>query len=724
MSLASPPASDGHPDRLLNLHLNNSSLSNSPTTSTASNASTLPAVHALPSLSTPLSIVNPKVHSNQKPSFSYDLDVFNQCKTYLNDKNHHGLALISRQKGTPPFLRFKIWPILLKFHPFVLNPFIQPDNEIINDNIQKKKDSDDDSSQDSANGDEMKSKDDILRDQIRKDLKKYIQRIKFSSGISDDHYSNDLIDTPFGKINKLELMIFEVIEKSVFKFINKWGKIIKYDQALTWIALGLAEWLPPLPHTSWVLVGRESNNNPGQSNFNSTTPTNSNTNQNSNESSSNNSFIQLSLPNQKNLLIKNVFDDYSNYIHNTKGLEEYLNDLINDDTINNMTFHDVFERLALVVLHSPEERTRKMALANNKYRNRRDSNNRRRNQRNSSTRISKSSNSHHDLESIRKSLKNLDAVDDNESVTLSSTNNSSSAIDEEIGGFKIDKTTLPISGGTIEERVSFFIYILRKLLPELSNFFQEEQILNKFGSSDDEWLIWWLKYGGSKVWSPLDRGRIWDSILGWRIPNKKNERKNKHYYLDKLNIDPRTLEKLGPDSFWSVDNDDYDSNSEAKFDEGDNTDNLIPFSQIDPHIELIFISLALLKSKENTLIELDQHEIRQYLSKLPTKSYSRSDKYKQYKEQKEKQKEEEQKNRQRSLSASSTSTTSNFEIGSTPPSSSISTTSDDSNSDANDDNKIITNNSDDTFKVNFMDNIINEAGELWRKWLWLEMVDD
>ena len=27
-------------------------------------------------------------------------------------------------------------------------------------------------------------------------------------------------------------------------------------------------------------------------------------------------------------------------------------------------------------------------------------------------------------------------------------------------------------------------------------------------------------------------------------------------------------------------------------------------------------------------------------------------------------------------------------------------------------------------KVNFIDNIILESGELWRKWLWLEMIDD
>lgn len=63
-----------------------------------------------------------------KPVFNYDPEMFSLCVTYLKEKNHHGLALLARQKGIPPFLRFKVWPVLLKHHPFVLNPFLQPDN--------------------------------------------------------------------------------------------------------------------------------------------------------------------------------------------------------------------------------------------------------------------------------------------------------------------------------------------------------------------------------------------------------------------------------------------------------------------------------------------------------------------------------------------------------------------------------------------------------------------
>lgn len=524
-----------------------------------------------------------------QPSFSYDSEIFELCQHYLTTKNHQGLALVARQKGLPPFLRFKIWPILLKHHPFVVNPFIEPDNEVNSEN--------------STNNEED------LKLNIKRDLLKYIHRLNYSNLIDLNNASRE------------EQEIFEILESSILKFVNKWGKIIKYDHALTWIALGLAEWFPPIPNTSWVLVGRD-------------------------------------FPSSKTSCIKNLFHDYSNYVNNVPNLNEYLEDLVNDKEIINMSFRDVYERLVLVLLHAPEEK-------------------------------------------IKNKSKDL------------------------LGPKKINRKILPINGGTIEERVSFFIYCFRKLLPELSQYFQEEQILNKFGSHDDEWLIWWLKWCGSKVWSRLDRGRIWDLIFGWRLQNFK---KSNSYYIDKLGLSNNLINKLGPDNFWSVskDNDDLTienykkSNSfkdlinELNINESStsnsptsnsplnsliNEDLLpplplsssslsasnialadefnIPFSKLDPHVELLFVTLALLKSKENTLMELDQHEIRQFLSRLPTKSINISNKYKHFKPQE---------------------------------------------SDVN--SNIISNDSRNNHKIDFMDNIINESGELWRKWLWLEMIDD
>lgn len=573
----------------------------------------------------PITPQNPQIHQNLhqessaslspkglSSSFHYDADIFAQCQKYLSERNYHGLALIARQRGIPPFLRFKVWPILLKHHPFVLSPFIQPDNDV----------SDEENTTDSSESDDTDS---ALSRKIRKDLRKYLHRIT----------------SPFDEpLLENESVLFDTLEKSIHKFVSKWGKIIHYDSSLAWIALGLAEWFPPIPHTSWVLLGRD-------------------------------------VTSADNTHIGSVFDSYQEYIQSVPGLDHYLDDLVHDDTISSMSFHEVYERLVLILLHSPE-------LAN---------------KRKEST-------------------------------------------------VKIDKLTLPLSGGTIEERVSFFIYVLQILLPELSRYFEEEQILNKFGSRDDEWLIWWLKFCGAKVWSRVDRGRVWDLLVGWRYQSRKHEH-NRNYYVDKLHITDELLEKLGPDVFWTVDYEEFDDQSPSLEKKGSftrlmselnitsnssessssknhshhhqshqnqshsqsqsqshngNESNVaylqtssssssmlpvlsssldtsstssfderpqVPFSKIDLHMELLFVSLALLQAKENTLVELDQHEIRTFLSRLPAKSFKSSDKYKRYQEQKDREK------------------------GAAPVEHGL--------------------------RYDYMDSIIFEAGELWRKWLYREL---
>lgn len=519
-------------------------------------------------------------------AFHYDHEVFEQLLEYVRTRNHRGLALVARQKGVPPFLRFKVWPVLLKHHPFVANPFIQPDTF----DTEKNGSAD-------VDLDEFEVH---LQHTIRKDLRRYMHRIAFSSA-----------EEP---LSQTELQLFDIVERAVFKFVSKWGRIIQYDPALTWIALGLAEWFPPIPHTPWVLLGRD-------------------------------------VSSEQHTCIGSVFADYDEFVDTHEGLREQLEDLVADNSVAPMKFHEAYERLALVLLHSPE--------------------------------------------SANKRAKGEHAA-------------------------KIDKSTLPVTGGTIEERVSFFIYVFQRMLPELSQYFQEEEILNKFGLNDDEWVLWWLKYCGLKVWARVDRGRVWDLLLGWRPPSKKAECDNA-YYAAKLAIPDAVLDKLGPDTFWAVDYEDElpaqlvkddsfkdlindlhidptkysslppvgelldtlpavtpllllaastspSSSSALSFDDLRST---IPFCKVDPHIELLFVSLSLLKAKENTLVELDQHEIRTFLSRLPAKSYKLSDKYKQYQEQKDKQ-----------------SGSSHSDYG---------------------------------LRYDYMDSIIYEAGELWRKWLWLEL---
>lgn len=560
----------------------------------------------------------------EKPIFHYDLDVFNQIKYYLEEHNHHGLALIARQKGVPPFLRFKVWPALLKSHPFVLLPFIQPDLD-----------------EDAGTWSE-----ETTRSSIKSDLRRYIQRLSYSSHRID--HSGDI-----------ETQILETLELAVLKFSKKWHKVLKYDASLTWMALNLAEWFPPVANTPWVLCGRDH---------------------------------ALA----SNLLITNVIDDYSEYIDHVPDLAEYMRDLIEDTTMGGLLFYEVYERLVLVLLHCPENaRTA----------------------------------SHPDPENDFAKLK--------------------------------QRLLLPLNGGTIEARVAYFIYCFRKLMPELALYFSEEQILTRFGSQDDEWLIWWLKFAGLRVWSKFDRGRIWDMLLGWRVANPK--RSMKHYF-EKLNLLKNVLEKLGPDVFWLVRNDDDDPedggegldtssstdskpsteqsnaligqrmlknssfkdlvtelNNKLTMDElllllpglektGSDGKLTIPFATLDPQFELILVLLAFLKSKENLLVELDQHEIRQFLSRLPPKLYKSKGKSTIF-----------------MLDSDTLATPANLRpllIPSLNHSLQPSSPASSSPPSASETHMIRNDFKVTDYKVDYMDQVINEAGDLWRKWLWMEMVDD
>lgn len=633
--------SDTSPDRLSARSSKSSTVSSAPYTPTyAKSYNNTPLVLPGPgpsaSTSGPRSPEKPRDWA--KPSFNYDLDVFTLCQRYLEEKNHHGLALIARQKGLPPFLRFKIWPILLKYHPYVVKPSIQPDNDTKTE----------------VNEEEIAGK-------IKKDLNKYLIRLRYSKNDSEKSGEDS-------EQAQIESHVFEILQNSILKFMLKWGKIIKYDSALTWIALGLAEWFPPIPKTSWVLVGRD-------------------------------------LSSQNNNSIKDLFIDYSNYVDNIPSLKEYLCHLIQEESISNMSFHDVYERLVLVLMHCPSNKLIKSNGSRNGSRNRSSSSSR----------------------SGSRSGSDADESSNGHTLTTETFNN------------------LPMNGGSIEERVTYFIYIFRKLLPELSTYFNEEQILNKFGSNDDEWLIWWLKYCGSKVWSRLDRGKIWDLLIGFKF---KTAGKN---YNESLELDGNLLNKLGNnDNFWSLNFDSINSSSFMDLSKLGNElpgedDIEIPFPHINPHIQLIFITLALLKSKENTLIELDQHEIRQYLSRLPTNSYNLTNKYHIFKQKIDKKREQSSKSSRSSTIndlANSPTETSPTEKSPTQKSSSeklapekteelapehengasagVSASASTYSASPDHHNNIISNDSVNNHSIDFMDNIINEAGELWRKWLWLE----
>ncbi|GME71356.1 unnamed protein product [Ambrosiozyma monospora] len=168
-----------------------------------------------------------------KPIITEVPELLELCTQFIASKNVTGLAMIARQRGLPPALRYKIWPILLKYHPFVQSPFIEPDEE------------DEDDDQDDEEEDENGHKK-IPIDQIKFDLRKYLRNA--------ERYKPKVLTSELKDLFEIQDKIFEVILNAIVKFLKKWGTIVNYNSGLAWIALGLAEWVPPLPNSQFVLL--------------------------------------------------------------------------------------------------------------------------------------------------------------------------------------------------------------------------------------------------------------------------------------------------------------------------------------------------------------------------------------------------------------------------------------------------------------------------------------
>lgn len=206
------------------------------------------------------------------------------------------------------------------------------------------------------------------------------------------------------------------------------------------------------------------------------------------------------------------------------------------------------------------------------------------------------------------------------------------------------------------ERISFFLSVSRRLLPDLAKHFDDEDVLSVIGG--DEWLMWWIKWMGAKVWDRRDRARIWDMHFGWRPApaapgfdlHKHVEARIKHSAPDSIINDPpiemaseslgplpsaspppvaaeeevntadvflAQLERdLGPDPFWSPNLDDESTAAIAATATGKRSMSISARLTSEPLLEHLFVCIVLLKSKAATLLELDQSEIRGCLGRL------------------------------------------------------------------------------------------------------------
>ncbi|OUM54117.1 hypothetical protein BVG19_g3467 [[Candida] boidinii] len=671
-----------------------------------------------------------------KPPITDVPELIELCNHFIETKNYHGLALISRQRGLPPSLRGKIWPVLLKYHPHALNPYITPDEEEDDEDDYDCDDVDVDVDVD-HNGDNEQLQKEIKNSskhrsnrkrsslstcsipikKIKFDLKRYLKYSKRPQSSDSDIINTDsnkdtsvplpssasvsstsssssssssassssnyqpTTATPSEEIpiveytSELEELfetqekIFKVLEYSITKFLKKWGTLINYHSGLTWIALGLAEWIPPLPNSNYVLCGRDDIAKNGTKlrnlyddyferlnvdEFNKSSNSNTNTATSSNNyNNTNNSTTSSSPPSTPKST--HSFENSNGHINNNNN---NYHDIISP--FKPMSFSEIYERAVLIILHTPDpskdEEEQYQPYQQQQYSHQ--------GQHRNSSVTSTTGNSYSKYQSGRYHTRrpSRNSVG---SIKRTSSNISSNSLTSPAGqadGFENDETPtsdeddetknefLPIMGGTIEENVSSFLYCLRKSLPELFQVLAEEDVLN-VNSNKGDWIIYWLKYFGAKAFSRYDRGRLWDMLFGWRL---RSSITNEEYNNLSLEIDNDMLTLLGQDIFWNpmLSNDstmdfkktdrrsssiktiaestsssnqsyhklpsqDLSSPSSPSFqlDELNNDKNL-PFSVIDSHFELIFLSLAFLKSKEFSLLELEQTEIKEFLNKM------------------------------------------------------------------------------------------------------------
>lgn len=61
---------------------------------------------------------------NYEDSMKFKRNIINEVIQLIKEKDHNSLAYIARTCGIPPQLRHLVWPIMLKYHPFVISPNI------------------------------------------------------------------------------------------------------------------------------------------------------------------------------------------------------------------------------------------------------------------------------------------------------------------------------------------------------------------------------------------------------------------------------------------------------------------------------------------------------------------------------------------------------------------------------------------------------------------------
>ncbi|KAH3681640.1 hypothetical protein WICPIJ_007400 [Wickerhamomyces pijperi] len=491
------------------------------------------------------------------PNSNYLKSLTSLCNQFIRENNHLGLALIARQKGIPVALRQKVWPILLKYHPYVINPYL---------NATVEKDSDNDIPVDKIHADLMK----YFRVRNSGEKERSNSNSRNGSIPSSLPSSNGSSPTPMELSQSLiEAEIVKTLEDSIHKFFKKWGAIIKYDSGFAWIALNLAEWFPPIPNSSFVLIGRDVINK---------------------NDDINKHIISLEeiqdMPSYDSV---DAFSDYTSecgsedYIDNALNLTNYMSQRFklddarsissHDSELNStsMTFAEVFERLVLVLLHSNE----------------------------------------HSQEEAKDGDRDDNGNDIHTDDVTPQVSNSESTTKSDL---TLVRQEIYFKSGEIDKRMGFFLKAFNKLLPELYKSFTEDEIIN----NKNRWLTWWLKYSGAKVLNKFDRARLWDSIIGFRLPNYIYEKYSDHELSSKT---AKAYNKFYSNDIFQFENSysiEFDSDYFWYKPQANPID--LKWSQCDYQYQVIFVFISILMKNEGKLMEYDNFEVLEFLGNMKKKN--------------------------------------------------------------------------------------------------------
>lgn len=490
-----------------------------------------PASHATAATSVSSSVERKaRFKHHKKPTVSDSPRLVELCEEYIASKNIDALAKIARQRGLPPHLRQRAWPMLLAEHPYVLEPNVGLPEPRRRANGAK-------------SGEQCKSETEIPIRRLKGDLSRLQRKLKSqkmnklelqykqlqsnpSSHVSQtlSARSTPLSISPVSAASEGSLTMdhlnqvvvseshdaqrFDIYEDAIESFLTKYH--VKYESGLVWVAAAVAECVDPLECDNWIQV---------YENF---------------------LLVLLHTP-QRDIGINEIEDRFS-------GKNYYSDGVTSEPFCENPAASD--EQAAVGVGADA-------------------------------------------------------AVAAAAAASAASTEDASVAADATTPS---NPSSQKIASHVLTDSISLFLSGFRRGLPELSAHFDEEDVLASIGGGD-EWLIWWIKWMGAKTWNSSDRARIWDMYLGWKRVSDSQCQQNiaeeaaaaasNGVSAPASPSSDASESDIGMDPFWSP----------MKLDR-------VQEPNLPPRIQHLFICLAMIKAKKNTLLELEQSEIREYLSRL------------------------------------------------------------------------------------------------------------